>query len=49
MLYQIEVVPVPIKDQNLHTNSYTEIHISKIYVTSEIYITDSTNFNWGGL
>ena len=40
MLYKTEIVPVPIIDQNSHTNSYTEIQISKPYIDlhDEIYI-----------
>ena len=40
MLYQIKVVPVSIKVQNMHANSYTEIQISKPYISFnyEIYI-----------
>ena len=39
-LYQIEVVPVPVIDQNIHTIINTEIQISKpyIYLNDEIYI-----------
>ena len=39
-LYQIEVAPVPIIDENINTNSYTEIKISKPYIAlnDEIYM-----------
>ena len=39
-LYQIETVKVPIQDQNLQANSYTQVTISKPYIASnkEYYI-----------
>ena len=39
-LYQIEIAPLPIINENIHTNSYTEILISKHYIAlnDEIYI-----------
>ena len=40
-MYQIETVPVPILDENEHTQSYTELKIEKTYITlnEEMYIT----------
>ena len=32
ILYQIETVPVPIVDQNKHTQSYTQLKIEKPYI-----------------
>ena len=39
-LYQMQVVPVPIRDQNIYANSYTRIQISKPYIAlnDEVYI-----------
>ena len=39
-LYQIETVPVPIIDQNTHTQSYTHLQVNKPYIAlnSETYI-----------
>ena len=40
VLYQLETVPVPILDQNVKAQSYTQLHIKKPYMTlnSETYI-----------
>ena len=40
ILYQLEIVPVPIIDQNPYANSYTELKIKKPYIAlnSETYI-----------
>ena len=40
ILYQLETVPVPIKDRNTKANSYTELVIKKPYIAlnSETYI-----------
>ena len=32
IMYQIETVPVPIVDQNKHTNSYSHLHIERPYI-----------------
>ena len=39
-LYQIEIVPVPIVDQNKHANSYTHLQRERSYIVliSEIYV-----------
>ena len=40
ILYQIETVPVPIRNQNKQTSSYTHLHIDRPYIAlnSETYI-----------
>ena len=40
ILYQLEMVPVPIIDENSNAQSYTELKIKKPYITlnSETYI-----------
>ena len=40
ILYQLEMVPVPIVDQNTEVQPYTELKIKKPYITlnSETYI-----------
>ena len=40
ILYQLETVPVPIKDQNPNAQSYTELKIKKPHITlnPETYI-----------
>ena len=40
ILYQIETVPVPIRDQNEQAQSYTQLKIYKTYIAlnSETYI-----------
>ena len=40
ILYQLEIVPVPIVDKNTKANSYTELQIKKPYIAlnSEMYI-----------
>ena len=41
IMYQIEIVPVPILDENEQVHSYTELRIVKLYITlnEETYIT----------
>ena len=48
ILYQIEMVPVPIVDKNTKANSYTEILVKKPYIASnlETYVTDSKFGLW---
>ena len=36
ILYQIEIVPDPIVDQNKHANSYTHLQIARPYICSEL-------------
>ena len=40
ILYELETVPVPIIDQNMHAHSYTQLQIRKPYIAlnSETYI-----------
>ena len=40
ILYQIETIPVPIKDQNTQAQSYTHLQVNKPYIAlnSETYI-----------
>ena len=41
IMYQIEIVPVPILDENEQAHSYTELKIEKLYIVlnEETYIT----------
>ena len=41
ILFQMEIVPVPIIDQNTQTHSYTHLQVERPYITlnSEMYIT----------
>ena len=41
LLYQIEIVPVPIIDQNTQADSYTHLQVDRPYIAlnSETYIT----------
>ena len=41
ILYQIEMVPVPIIDQNMQAHSYTHLQVDRLYIAlnSETYIT----------
>ena len=40
ILYQLEMVPVPIVDENSNAQSYTELKVKKVYIAlhSETYI-----------
>ena len=40
ILYQLETVPVPILDTNMEAQSYTHLHVNKLYIAlnSEMYI-----------